>query len=315
MTLSITNPGYIDRKNTGADALDKEMSALLLRYNKVELQNTRWFRSVTPKAGTYKESTFGNVYDLPRQSEDSAPMPYSNPVQGYPKNFTSVIYRIATRVERAMQEQDLFGTVRRRMSGMINGGKLIYEYACADIFNNAQSTGTAYLGADSKPLIANDHPHEKASTGTWSNLSTGAALSHTAYSTSRTLMRRRTNEFGDPLVVKPKYLVVPPELEETARIIMGSDQKSGVLINDKNVFQNDVEIAVNDYITDTDSWFLIGDIPSEFCGLLLGESVKPNIAPCTGSDTSTDLIFAERLRMDFFVGFTIEKNIQYNPGA
>jgi hypothetical protein len=199
------------------------------------------------------------------------------------------------------------------MSGLMNTGKILLEYAAANVINQAV-TATGYDGADGVCLANASHPHERRRTGTWSNLETGAALSHSSFSTARTNLRKRTNEFGYPMVVKAKVLVVPPDLEEAARIIVSSEYKSGGSLNDRNMFQNSVEIMVWDYLTDTNAWFVMGDIPRENCGLVYVQDEAPSIAPCTGSDISTDIIWAERLRMRFDIGFTVEKNIQYNAG-
>lgn len=313
ITLKLTNPGYIDRLNTGANALDKQLDALVERYNNIPIQGLSLFRTVTPRAGSYKEATFGNQYELPRKSEDADAVPYVNPVQGFLKTFTTTTYRLGVRVERSLTEQELFPYAKRAMSGLMNSGRLILEYSTADVINNA-TTASGYDGADGVSLANASHPHERRDTGTWSNLETGAALTHTSFSTARTNLRKRQNEFGYPMVVKATKIVVPPDLEEAARVILASEYKSGGSLNDRNVFQNSVEVMVWDYLTDTNAWLLLGDIPKENCGLIYGEEIAPGIAPCTGSDISTDIIWAERLRMRFVTGFTVEKNIQYNAG-
>ena len=117
------------------------------------------------------------------------------------------------------------------------------------------------------------------------------------------------------MVVKTKKLVVPPDLEEAANVIANSELKSSSSLNDKNVFMGSFEVVVWDYLTDTNAWFIMGDIPQEYCGLIYAPEVEPSIAPMSGSDTSTDIVWAERLRMRFATGFTVEKNIQYNAGA
>lgn len=311
--LKLSNPGYIDRLQTGADALDKSLDALVMRYNNIPIQGQQFFRTVTPRAGSYKESSFGNQYELPRKSEDADPVPFVNPVQGFPKTFTTTTYRIGVRAERTLTEQELFDYAKRAMSGLMNSGRLLLEYSFADVLNQA-TTASGYDGADGVSLANASHPHERRDTGTWSNLETGATLSHSAFSTARTNLRKRTNEFGYPMVVKTKALVVPPDLEESARVIANSELVSGGSLNNKNVFMGSFEVIVWDYLTDTNAWFLLGDIPKENCGLVYGEEIAPSIAPCTGVDTSTDIIWAERLRMRFVTGLMVEKNIQYNAG-
>jgi hypothetical protein len=313
VTLKLANPGYVDRLSTGKDALDKELDALIMRYNNIPIQGSQFFRNVTAKAGLYKESTFGNQYQLPVLSEDADPVPYVNPVPGFPKTFTVAQYRLGVRAERTLSEQELFPFTKRAMSGLMTTSKLLYEYSFASHFNNA--TNASYEGADGVALASATHPHERRQTGTWSNLSTTAALTHPSFSLARTALRKRTSEFGYPMVVSARKLVVSPDLEEQARVIVASEQKSGTTFNDKNVFKGSVEVVVWDYLTSTTAWFLMGDIPMENCGMVIAEDIKPSIAPCTGTDISTDIIWAERLRMRFVTGFTVEKNLQYNAGA
>ena len=83
----------------------------------------------------------------------------------------------------------------------------------------------------------------------------------------------------------------------------------------KNVLKGSVEVVVWDYLTDTDGWFLIADCKEDQRGLLFGNEVPASIAPMSGADTSTDVMWAERLRMRFVVGLQSAKEIQYNAGA
>lgn len=314
ITLKQTYPGYIDRLSIGAAARDKSLDALVMRYNNSPLQGGQFFRKAEPKAGSYKENTFGDQYALPYKSSDADPVPFDVPIIGFPKTFTTVNYRLGARVERQLTEEEIFPFARRALGGLMNSGRLLLEYNFADVLNQAV-TATGYDGADGVPLASSAHPYERRQTGTWSNLETSSALSHSTFSTARTNLRKRSNERGYPMVIKTKYLVVPPDLEEAAKIIKASELKSGSSLNDKNVFANEFEIIVWDYLTDTNAWFLMGDIPMENSGLVYVEALPPSIAPTTGADTSTDIVWGERLRMRFAIGFTVEKNIQYNAGA
>jgi hypothetical protein len=313
-TLYRTDPGYIDRLNTGANALDKELDALVMRSNEYPVQGAQFVRNVTPKAGSYKEAQYGTRYQLPVISEDSDPVPVFNPVQGYTKSFTTTTYRLGAKAMKTLSEQELFAYAMNAINGIADSGKLLIEYSIANIINNA-TTATGYDGADGVPLASDSHPHERRQTGVWSNLGSAAALTHAAFSTARTAMRKRTDEFGNRMTMRASKLVVPADLEETANIIVASELKSGSSLNDKNVLKNSVEVVVYDYMTDTNAWFLMGDIKEDNRGIIFGDEVPMSIAPMTGVDTGTDVKWAERLRMRFVTGLFIAKDIEYNEGA
>jgi len=313
-TLFRTDPGFIDRLNTGASALDKELDELVMRENDYPIQGSQFFRMVTPKAGKFKASDFGNRLQLPVKSEDSDPMPIANPVQGFTKEYTTITYRLGVKAMKSLSEQELFPYARQAVGGLMDSAKLMYEYSFADIVNQAV-TATGYDGADGVSLANASHPHERRQTGVWSNLEVPSALSHTTFSTARTSIRGRTDEFGNVMTMRATQLVVPPALEETANVIMASELQSGSSLNNKNVLKGSVEVVVWDYLTDTNAWFLVGNIKEDKRGLLFGDEVPASIAPMSGADVATDVQWAERVRLRYVMGLKSGKEFQYNAGA
>lgn len=307
-------PGYIARQGCGVDAVDKTVDALRIRFNKTPMQMSELFRVAKARANTYNESTYGDELDLPRQSTDADKIPFLTPVNGFKKEFTVVQYRSGVQVERAMPESELIPVARRMMGGLMKSGRVLEEYAMADIWNNLTATGD-YLGADGVAIAATNHPYPDALIGTWSNLESAGDLTYTNYNTARKNLRKRRNAKGQVMGISPKQLIVPIDKEQEARTVMGSELVPGSANNDKNVWQNQVDIKVVDYLTSTTQWTLKGDVSQEYCGFLWIEDVPASIAPATGADTSTDIIWGERLRMRFAVGATVDNNIQHNAGA
>ncbi len=84
-----------------------------------------------------------------------------------------------------------------------------------------------------------------------------AALSESALAAAVTSMREQTSEKGNPLNIEPGYLVVPPELEFTAKKLVNSTLVPGGSLNDVNVLQGMVEVLVEPLLTDSDNWYLI----------------------------------------------------------
>jgi hypothetical protein len=317
-TLTFVQPGYIDRKGVGKDALDKEMDKLVMRSNQTLLQGARFFRTVSSVTDTYKESDYGNDLVLPPESDDAGNLTFDTPTPGFSKELTVVNRRLAIQVERSLTEDQRFPVAKKMMGGLVRSGRLSIEYLFADILNNLTTDTATYRGADGCPVAYNAHPHPRRSTGTWSNIESAAALTTSTLFTAFKNMRKRVDERGYKYVVKPVLLVGPPDLEKKMAEIKDSALVPENAMNTKNVVPGlggGWQYMVYDYQTDTNAWWIWGDMPAEENGFMFFQKVAPSIAPLTGRDLSTDIIWGQRLRMRVAAGTRIQRNVQYNEGA
>jgi hypothetical protein len=113
---------------------------------------------------------------------------------------------------------------------------------------------------DTNPLFTSGAPHNNLGA---SNLST------TAMQSGITAMREQTNYAGKRLGLRPRFLVVPPELEWTAMVVTKSAGVPGSSNNDINPMLGYVQPIVSPQLTSTTQWFLIGD-PREIDTLEVG---------------------------------------------
>ncbi len=86
-----------------------------------------------------------------------------------------------------------------------------------------------------------------------------SALSTTAMQTGITAMREQTNYAGKRLGLRPRYLVVPPELEWVAMVATKSAGVPGSPNNDINPMLGFVSVIVSPQLTSPTQWFLVGD--------------------------------------------------------
>ncbi len=96
-----------------------------------------------------------------------------------------------------------------------------------------------------------------------------AALSTSAMQTGITAMREQTNFAGKRLGLRPRFLVVPPELEFTAMIVTKSAGVPGSNNNDINPMLGYVTPIVSPQLTNATQWFLVGD-PREIDTIEIG---------------------------------------------
>jgi len=100
-----------------------------------------------------------------------------------------------------------------------------------------------------------------------------AALDEASLAAAITAMRGQTSENDNPLNIEPGFLVVPPELEFTAKTLVNSSLVPGGINNDINVLQGIVEVLVEPLLTDANNWFLVAkpsSVPTVEMGFLGG---------------------------------------------
>ena len=132
----------------------------------------------------------------------------------------------------------------------------------AAVLNNAFST--SYLGGDGKALCATDHP---TLAGTFSNeLATAADLNETSLEQALIDIAAMTDERGLKIAAKGVKMIVPPAGQFTAERLMKSQGRVGTADNDINAVKSLGMIAqgyrVNNFLTDTDSWYITTDVPN-----------------------------------------------------
>ena len=133
----------------------------------------------------------------------------------------------------------------------------------AAILNNAFSG--SYLYGDGKSLCATDHPLVNGATN--SNRPTaGVDLNEASLENAVSQIAAWTDERGLLIAAKPKKLVIPPALMFVATRLLETTQRVGTADNDINALKSNGSIpggyTVNHFLTDTNAWFLLTDVPN-----------------------------------------------------
>jgi len=132
----------------------------------------------------------------------------------------------------------------------------------AAVLNNAFST--SYVGGDGKALCATDHP---TLAGTFSNeLATAADLNETSLEQALIDIAAMTDERGLRVAAKAVKMIVPSANQFAAERLLKSQGRTGTADNDINAVASMGMIPqgyrVNNFLTDTDSWYIITDVPN-----------------------------------------------------
>jgi hypothetical protein len=142
-----------------------------------------------------------------------------------------------------------------------------------NVFNTGFTTQTTIDGVS---LFNNQHPllggaqatnvgpgltNIISAAGTYPNRpATDIDLSFTALQLAINQFERLIDSQGMPVSMKPRYLIIPPELKWIAREILGSPHKPYTADNEINaLLKEDLVYFISHYLTSQSAWFLMCD--------------------------------------------------------
>jgi hypothetical protein len=130
--------------------------------------------------------------------------------------------------------------------------------------NNGFSGG-AFTSGDGVTLFNTQHP--LVGGGYNSNTpSVAADLNETSLEAAVIQIAGFKDQRGLLIAAKPRKLIVPPSLMFVATRLLETELRTATADNDINAIKNNGSIpegyAVNHYLTDTDAWFLVTDVPN-----------------------------------------------------
>lgn len=177
-------------------------------------------------------------------------------------NHETIAYGFAITEEAV--EDNLYDSLSARYTkGLARGMAYTKQVKAAAILNNAFSSGFTY--GDGVSLCSTAHP--LVSGGVNSNRPTvGVDLNETSLENAVIQIAAWTDERSLLIAAKPKKLVVPPALMFVATRLLETTGRVGTTDNDINALKNNGSIpegyTVNHFLTDTNAWFLLTDVPN-----------------------------------------------------
>ena len=184
------------------------------------------------------------------------------------------------------------------------------QVKAANVLNNAFSS--SFVGGDGKELCATDHPTVGA--GDLRNeLATAADLNETSLEQALIDIADFKDERGLKVNAQAVRLIIPPALQFVADRLMESQGRVGTSDNDINAIRNLGMISggytVNNYLTDTDAFFIKTDVPNG-----LKHFVRTPVSTSMEGDFETGNVrYKARERYSF--GFSDWRGIFGSPGA
>ena len=246
--------------------LEPGLNALFgLEYNRYENQHAEIYVTETSDRAFEEEVMLSGFASAPTKQE-GAGVVFDQANETFTARYTHETIALAFAITEEAIEDNLYDRLAARYTrALARSMSNTKQVKAANVLNQAQFT--AVTGGDGKPLIASDHP--LATGGTFSNvLATAADLNETSLEQSLIDIASFVDERGLKIAAQGVKMIIPKELQFTAERLMKSPQRTATADNDINALVSMGMIPqgyrVNNFLTDTDSYFILTDIPNGF---------------------------------------------------
>lgn len=192
------------------------------------------------------------------QMEEGKPVPFDTFLDGPQKTVYPMKFGIALQATYEAMKDDRQGVLKQCMAKIGESMKYTIELIQTDMLNSAFVT-TNRVGIDGAALVGN-HTRQDGS-GVVASNSISGSLSRTTLQAAIDTFTTMVDERGKPIVMMPRVLVIPPQLEWKAKELLMSEYDPESANNSINPLTvgNKLTYMVNRYLTSTTAWFVLAD--------------------------------------------------------
>jgi len=294
-----------------AKELEPGLNALFgLEYKNYENQHTEIFDIENSDRAFEEEVMLSGFANAAVKSEGAA-VTFDTANESFTSRYTHETIALAFAITEEAIEDNLYDRIATRYTkALARSMAQTKQIKAANVLNNGFSS--SFPGGDGKELFADDHPTQSA--GSLKNeLSTSADLSETSLEQAMIDIAAFKDERGFKIAARGLKLIIPSELQFTAERILKSPARVGTADNDLNALSSKGMLpqgyVVNNYLTDTDAFFIKTDVPN---GMKMFNRAALKTAMEGDFDTG-NVRYKARERYSF--GFSDWRGIFGSPGA
>jgi hypothetical protein len=235
-----------------------------LEYAKYGEEHKEIFETESSDRSFEEETKLSGFSAAPVKNEGSA-IEYDNAQESWTARYTHETVAMGFSVTEEAIEDNLYDSLSSRYTkALARAMAYTKQVKAASVLNHA-FTGSGVTYGDGQVLCSTAHP--LVSGGSNSNTpATAADLNETSLEAAVIQIAGWTDERGLLIAAKPRKLVVPPNLMFVATRLLDTEGRVGTADNDINALRNNGSVpegyTVNHYLTDTDAWFLMSDVPN-----------------------------------------------------
>jgi hypothetical protein len=235
-----------------------------LEYKKYENEHEAIYETETSERSFEEELKLSGFGTAPVKAEGSA-IAYDNAQEVWTARYNHETIAMGFSITEEAMEDNLYDSLSSRYTKALARSMAYTKQVKAAYPLNNGFSGGSFVSGDGVTLFNTAHP--LVSGGTNSNTqSTPADLNETSLEAAVIQIAGWKDERGLLIAARPRKLIVPPNLMFVATRLLETELRTATADNDINAIKNNGTIpegySVNHYLTDTDSYYLITDVPN-----------------------------------------------------
>ena len=243
--------------------LEPGLNALFgLEHGRYENQHAEIFDTENSDRAFEEEVMLSGFAQAKVKAEGQA-VDYDDAQETFTSRYSHETIALAFAITEEAVEDNLYDKVSSRYTKALARSMAITKQTKgANVLNRAFNS--SYTGGDAKELCATDHP---TLGGDQKNeLSTAADLNETSLEQALIDIAGMKDERGLKIAINGAKMIIPVNLQFVAERLMKSPGRTGTADNDINAHKSMGMIpqgyVVNNYLTDTDAFFIKTDAPN-----------------------------------------------------
>ena len=247
-----------------AKELEPGLNALFgLEYKQYENQHTAIFDTENSDRA-FEEEVMLSGFGTAAVKQEGSAVGYDDAQESFTARYTHETIALAFSITEEAVEDNLYDSIAKRYTkALARSMANTKQIKAANVLNNGFSS--SYKGGDAVELFSSAHVSTSSSSGR-NELSTASDLSETSLEQALIDIAAVKDERGLKIAARGVKMIIPSALQFTAERIMKSAQRVGTADNDINAVKSMGMVpqgyAVNNFLTDTDAWFIKTDVPN-----------------------------------------------------
>ena len=252
-------------RNQLVKELEPGLNALFgLEYKQYENQASEIY--VTESSDrAFEEEVMLSGFAQARVKPEGTGVAFDQAQETFTARYTNETIALAFAITEEAIEDNLYDRLASRYTkALARSMSQTKQVKGAAPLNNGLPSLSSFTSGDGQQLFSTAHP---TLAGTFQNtLTTQADLNETSLEQALIDIAAMTDERGLKIAAKGVKMIVPPANQFTAERLMKSQGRTGTADNDVNAVKSLGMIPqgyrVNNFLTDTDSWYIITDVPN-----------------------------------------------------
>ena len=249
-----------------AKELEPGLNALFgMEYGRYENQHSEIYTTESSDRAFEEEVMLSGFGAAPVKQEGSG-VSFDDANESFTARYNHETIALAFAITEEAVEDNLYDRISARYTrALARSMAHTKQVKAAAVLNNAFDSSVT--GGDGKELCATDHP--LITGGTFANEpSTAADLNETSLEDALISIAGFVDERGLKIALRGTKLIIPRQLQFTAERLMSSVLRPATSDNDVNALRSMGMLpqgyTVNDFLTDTDAFFIMTDTPRGF---------------------------------------------------